>query len=81
MTLFGHHGTPPSSETPLYSDFPRPESGVGDVRTRQQVSLRIVVALGRRLVQAETDLEELAFKGIPARLALLYTRIKLFYHD
>jgi CRP/FNR family transcriptional regulator, cyclic AMP receptor protein len=45
------------------------------MRTQQQVALRIVEALGRRLVQAETALEDLAFKGIPARLASLLLRL------
>jgi CRP/FNR family transcriptional regulator, cyclic AMP receptor protein len=45
------------------------------MRTRPQVALRIVEALGRRLVQAEASLEDLAFKGIPARLAALLLRL------
>jgi CRP/FNR family transcriptional regulator, cyclic AMP receptor protein len=45
------------------------------MRSRPSVALRIVEALGRRLVQAEASLEDLAFKGIPARLAALLLRL------
>jgi CRP/FNR family cyclic AMP-dependent transcriptional regulator len=39
--------------------------------TKPKVALRIFEALGRRLQDAEIRLEEIAFKGIPARLASL----------
>lgn len=39
--------------------------------TKPRVALRIFEALGRRLREAESRLEEIAFKGIPARLASL----------
>jgi CRP/FNR family cyclic AMP-dependent transcriptional regulator len=39
--------------------------------TKPKVALRISEALGRRLREAESRLEEIAFKGIPARLASL----------
>jgi CRP/FNR family cyclic AMP-dependent transcriptional regulator len=37
--------------------------------------LRIFEALGRRLKEAEARLEEIAFKGIPARLASLLLQL------
>jgi CRP/FNR family transcriptional regulator, cyclic AMP receptor protein len=43
--------------------------------TRPQVALRIFEALGRRLREAEARLEEIGFKGIPARLATLLLQI------
>ena len=39
--------------------------------TKPKVALRIFEVLGQRLKEAETRLEEIAFKGIPARLASL----------
>lgn len=39
--------------------------------TKPRVALRIFEALGRRLKEAEARLEEISFKGIPARLASL----------
>ncbi len=39
--------------------------------TKPKVALRIFEVLGRRLTEAEARLEEIAFKGIPARLASL----------
>ena len=39
--------------------------------TKPKVALRIFEALGRRLKEAEARQEEVAFKGIPARLASL----------
>jgi len=39
--------------------------------TKPKVALRIFETLGRRLKEAELRLEEIAFKGIPARLASL----------
>jgi CRP-like cAMP-binding protein len=39
--------------------------------TKPQVALRIFEILGHRLKEAEARLEEIAFKGIPARLASL----------
>jgi CRP/FNR family transcriptional regulator, cyclic AMP receptor protein len=45
------------------------------MRERPQVALRIVEALGNRLVETERQLEEVAFKSIPARLASLLLRL------
>lgn len=45
------------------------------VREKPQVALRIVEALGQRLVETERQLEEIAFKSIPARLASLLLRL------
>jgi CRP-like cAMP-binding protein len=41
------------------------------LRTKPQVGLRIMEVMARRLREAETKLEELAFKSIPSRLAKL----------
>lgn len=43
--------------------------------SKPQVALRIFEILGRRLKEAETRLEAIAFKGIPARLASLLLRL------
>jgi CRP-like cAMP-binding protein len=43
--------------------------------TKPRVALRIFEALGRRLREAEVRLEEIAFKGIPARLASLLLQL------
>jgi CRP-like cAMP-binding protein len=43
--------------------------------TKPNVALRIFEALGRRLTEAEARLEEIAFKGIPARLASLLLQL------
>ncbi len=43
--------------------------------TKPKVALRIFEALGRRLREAEGRLEEIAFKGIPARLASLLLQL------
>jgi len=43
--------------------------------TKPRVALRIFEALGRRLKEAEARLEEIGFKGIPARLATLLLQI------
>jgi len=40
-----------------------------------KVSLRIMEIMGRRLRGAETSLEDMAFKGVPARLASLLLRL------
>ncbi|MDT8304371.1 MAG: Crp/Fnr family transcriptional regulator [Anaerolineae bacterium] len=45
------------------------------MREKPQVALRIVEALGERLVHTERQLEEVAFKSIPARLASLLLRL------
>lgn len=45
------------------------------ILARPQVALRLVEALGRRLAQVERQLEEVAFKSIPARLAALLLRL------
>ncbi len=41
---------------------------------KPQVSLRILEAVGRRMVEAERQLEEIAFKGLIPRLAALLLR-------
>jgi CRP-like cAMP-binding protein len=43
--------------------------------TRPKVALRIFEVLGRRLQEAESRLQEIAFKGIPARLASLLLQL------
>jgi len=43
--------------------------------TKPMVALRIFEVLGRRLKDAESRLEEIAFKGIPARLASLLLQL------
>lgn len=43
--------------------------------TKPKVALRIFEALGSRLKETETRLEEIAFKGIPARLASLLLQL------
>ncbi len=43
--------------------------------TKPRVALRISEALGKRLKEAESRLEEIAFKGIPARLASLLLQL------
>jgi CRP/FNR family transcriptional regulator, cyclic AMP receptor protein len=45
------------------------------MQERPQVALRMVEVLGKRLMQAEQQLEEIAFKGMPARLASLLLRL------
>lgn len=45
------------------------------MREKPQVALRIVEALGKRLVETERQLEDVAFKSIPARLASLLLRL------
>jgi CRP/FNR family cyclic AMP-dependent transcriptional regulator len=43
--------------------------------TKPNVALRIVEVLGKRLKEAEMRFEEIAFKGIPARLASLLLQL------
>ena len=45
------------------------------MREKPQVAFRIVEALGERLVQMEQQLEDVAFKTIPSRLASLLLRL------
>jgi CRP-like cAMP-binding protein len=40
-----------------------------------KIAMRLTEALGNRLVEAEARLEEMAFKGVPARLASLLLRL------
>ena len=44
-------------------------------RTKPKVALRFIEAMGQRLREAETRLEEVAFKSIPSRLAMLLLRL------
>jgi CRP-like cAMP-binding protein len=45
------------------------------ILSKPAVALRLLEALGQRLIATETRLEEVAFKGIPARLASLLLRL------
>jgi CRP-like cAMP-binding protein len=45
------------------------------ILNKPQVGLRILEITGRRLREAEERLENMAFKGIPARLASLLLRL------
>jgi CRP-like cAMP-binding protein len=45
------------------------------MREKPQVAFRFVEALGDRVTQLESSLEEIAFKSIPARLASLLLRL------
>lgn len=45
------------------------------ILSKPQVALRVLEATGKRLRDAETRLQDLAFKGIPARLASLLLRL------
>jgi CRP/FNR family transcriptional regulator, cyclic AMP receptor protein len=45
------------------------------IETRPRVAIRLLEVVGRRLVEAESASEELAFKSIPARLATLLLRL------
>jgi CRP/FNR family transcriptional regulator, cyclic AMP receptor protein len=42
---------------------------------KPQVAIRFMEVMARRLTQAETKLEDMAFKGIPARLATLLLQL------
>jgi CRP-like cAMP-binding protein len=44
---------------------------------KPKVAVRMLETVGRRLVEAEARLEDMAFKTVPARLASLFVR----YHD
>jgi CRP-like cAMP-binding protein len=44
------------------------------IRRNPEVGLRLLEVLGRRLLQREDDLESLAFRGVPERLATLLLR-------
>lgn len=45
------------------------------LRDKPEVALRFLEAMGARVTQLETRLEEIAFKGIPARLAALLLQL------
>jgi CRP/FNR family cyclic AMP-dependent transcriptional regulator len=45
------------------------------ILSKPKVALRFIEAIGDRLTQAETRLEEMTFKSIPARLASLLMRL------
>ncbi|MCC7352547.1 MAG: Crp/Fnr family transcriptional regulator [Anaerolineae bacterium] len=45
------------------------------ILNKPQLALRVLEITGKRLHEAETRLEDLAFKGIPARLASLLLRL------
>jgi CRP/FNR family cyclic AMP-dependent transcriptional regulator len=44
------------------------------MRRNPEVAIRLLDVLGKRLLEREQDLEQLAFRGIPARLAALLLR-------
>ncbi len=46
------------------------------ILNKPQVALRVLDITGRRLHEAEERLEDMAFKGIPARLASLLLRVR-----
>lgn len=46
------------------------------ILNKPQVALRVLNITGRRLHEAEERLEDMAFKGIPARLASLLLRVR-----
>jgi len=43
---------------------------------KPKVALRMIEAIGKRLTEAESQLEDIAFKSIPARLASLLLRLR-----
>ena len=45
------------------------------IQTRPQVAIRLLDIIGRRLLEAESVIEDFAFKGVPARLATLLLRL------
>jgi CRP/FNR family transcriptional regulator, cyclic AMP receptor protein len=45
------------------------------IQTRPQVAIRLLEVVGRRLLEAESVIEDFAFKSIPARLATLLLRL------
>ena len=45
------------------------------IETRPRVAIRLLEATGRRLLEAESIIEDFAFKSIPARLATLLLRL------
>lgn len=48
----------------------------GLLRRKPQVGLRIIEAMGSRIVELEARLEDIAFKSVPARLASLLLRLE-----
>jgi CRP-like cAMP-binding protein len=45
------------------------------IETRPQVAIRLLEVVGRRLIEAETAIEDLAFRSVPARLAAALLRL------
>lgn len=45
------------------------------VQTMPQVAVRLLEVVGSRLIEAESAIEELAFKSVPARLATMLLRL------
>ncbi len=45
------------------------------IQSRPRVAIRLLEAVGRRLLEAESVIEDFAFKSIPARLATLVLRL------
>lgn len=48
---------------------------------KPQVAMRVVEILGKRLIEAEARLEDIAFKSMPGRLASLLLRLHQDYGD
>ena len=46
------------------------------IQTRPQVAIRLLYVVSRRLLEAESVIEDFAFKGVPARLATLLLRLR-----
>ena len=45
------------------------------IETRPMVAIRLLETVGQRLLEAEAVIEDFAFKGVPARLAILLLRL------
>ncbi len=45
------------------------------IETRPLVAIRLLEIVGQRLLEAEAVIEDFAFKGVPARLAMLLVRL------
>jgi CRP-like cAMP-binding protein len=45
------------------------------METKPRVAIRLLEVVGRRLLEAESVIEDFAFKGVPARLATLLVRL------
>lgn len=52
----------------------------GLMRKRSEVALRMIEVLGRRLALCEARLEEMAYRGVPARIAAVLVRLSEGYN-